>query len=41
MTLANSQAVLNLLDGPVGVDPAVYVNLDYFPHDAKEFGSLA
>ena len=35
MPLANAPALLNLLDGPVGVDPAFHINLAQVPYDAQ------
>ena len=37
MPLANTPAVLNLLDGPVGVDPALHI---VWVRDAAAFGVL-
>ena len=35
MPLADSPAILNLLDGPVGVDPAFHIFWSRFPYDAE------
>ena len=41
MLLASTPAILSLLDGPVGIDPAFHiVCLGWLPHDAQVFGVL-